>query len=565
MPVLWNKNFSELNLPYNHNGDFIMSDYILNADGMTDIPISKIELRIGLNSGPIITIELADGKDSLIGGLNKKDAFRKATWSNKEASLKMPGTTLTFTIKRIQTINKENTKVIGIVLDKEIDDWLKKNPLTDGTKENILIHQYNPSKTETVELFIESFFDKELLFCGKNENLGYAFEPYSCIWQHTSWKNIEMLNRLVSHISNHVPEIWGWCVVNDKKTPLRIITGDLKLKLNDKWQQGDSSLPHFLIDDFIESNQTTISYLLECDNIGKFFTDISEGCYQNNSSEFSGILSQGGDQLLLVPGPIEYKSKQYLCSSISYVWNKPKEGDKISKHINMSISLKELMPFRYSFSNSLFQIEGLFKKWKDNNNNEYLIEIGPVSHDGKKDWVMINKENGVKSPSINLLSRVITQAPVNNSYKGNTVKHSHNYTGIYFTHKEDDHMICMLEPGKKPNVLGSYQVYNSFFEDADITFNAQKIAISASDKEEELKQAFRIMIDEKEDKSIDLHSSEKINSNTKKILSGATELINNKSKKIEIEAQKIKIEAQSQATLKAITETVVEGGRVKIN
>nr|BDD48076.1 hypothetical protein 4 [Candidatus Aminicenantes bacterium] len=430
-----------------------------------EFQISRIKLQLNFSAAPLILLKFKSEDFSKVD-------LRKKIWSRGISKLSIGrGTELEISIISFRDSKKEGFEAVGLILDQEISDWMQKRPL-DDRNEKWFIYQrlYNRKADE----FIEEFFDVKLAINGDSTLMEKALPDYVCLWRNGSSTNIQTLNYLTDFLSARVPYIWGWFVINDKKAPLRLVTGIKEpVLLNNDWTQVNMKRSHTLLNNDILDDEMILHLNLECKNIGAFFKNISESGSQNDVGKFSSYFEEGSDQIVLTPGSVKYEGQLMNCTEISYSWSTEYDKEDEEKdEIEIRLKLKDIDESENKFSQASLLIDGLFQKWHTQSDGKStIVEITPSV---EKLWTMVTK-NGKPDPTQPLWARV---AMPGRSDLTDDLK----MKGLYILHEKNDPMAITLQEGVTPMILGGIQTYQSELEKIKVNLKGEKVDVEAIEK-----------------------------------------------------------------------------------
>ncbi|GEM_PF-2392760 len=412
---------------------------------------------------------------------------------------------INFMITGIEKIDKRPiSSLTGLVLTQQHLDWLKHCPNTDSH----LIYQR--TNGETGSGFFERLLNNQIsLRDEERDRLEAIFPPFATLCRKSGEDNYHFMNKVSAYIRNHEISVHGWAAFNDKE-PLRLISlkSGRPVTLNeDKWtpmglfpntvnRYAGSMIKqnNFMLKTSFTTEQP-MELLMELVTLGKQIEHEIKG---------NGLSDKEKSQLIVIPGPVVFREVAYFCSAIHFEFDSRTENNNIS--INVQLEQLPVKPISSPFPIRL--VKSRFSKWID---NKYAGLKFDQNDNTQKFFVVKHPET--PDPEI-LYSHVVSPAPVRE-----------NYHGVYFRYCENDMLLCLLDAGNVPVVLGGYQEEQESFGNFDIIINLEKIAMTVTPKNikpEESKNSIRMDGKEKtmavqSEKKIDIKAEQETSINANKV------------------------------------------------
>ena len=449
------------------------------------IQVNWLSLTLTKSSGPIIRIRP--------NYINKPESIliKESILNETECSLEVKQD-IRFVInnlewsKRIHPENKSfnnyENEISGICLPNDTLNWFDK---TIDFKNDVIIFQR--SEKDLWDDFITRMLGKGYRKLYKHDEADKickdVFDIHSCFWRYKNHTNLQYLNQIVNFFSHITKKVYGWTAFNAEE-PITLITPNLqpglKLKIED-WQIVSDPVLNNLSDDIYFTNKPIYIQKIfkwsdsnDNDEKLKILDKITK-----RSTKSLGI--QDEDQFPKMPCCFSMGSKTYYIKSIHYEFWADVDG------ITVQLECLKYLDKTSSSLNSSITFSGKFVNWY---NNE-LIRFVPISENSF--W----KFAGYNAPGRNsLYARIITPTYVRKEEQG-----------LYWTYKKDDELICLIQAGQQPYILGAEQMLNKELECDGIALNAKTLVLSVSNSTDKIEDSVHLKIKDK-----------LINTNSEKVL-----------------------------------------------
>ena len=464
--------------------------------------VNWVSLTITKSSGPIIRIRanyINEPENALI---------KESILNETECSLSV-GQKLSFVITNLEmqkrshpetNINDFGHEISGVCLSNDLLNWFDK--VRDFNTDVVVFQR---GLKDLWDDFINRILSRQFKSIYKHDDADKIckdiFDIHSCFWRFKNFTNLQCLNQIVHYFSYVTRNVYGWTAFNAEE-PITIITPNIQpgLKLNIKdWQIVSAPLTNNSIGD--ESFNSTPIYLQKIfkwnnSNNNDHKLSIFEKLCKRKKESF-GIEDE--DQFPKMPGCFKLDNKTYFIRSINYEFWADVDGIAVIIECLKYIDIEKSPPLSSSIC-----IPGIFVSWFD---NEYIRFVPPPE---KPSWAF----KGYNSPGRNsLYAKILTPTYVRKDEQG-----------LYWTYKKDDELICLIQLGHHPYILGAEQVLNEKLECDGIALNAKTLVLSVSESSKEIKDSVHIKLND-----------ELINTHSKQVLIEGDESIETHSKRVFID------------------------------
>lgn len=448
---------------------------LLAAPNLPKLACDGIDVILAERAGPVVELHFDAHQEELHAQLM---AWRPAAQSGLEAQVEFtPGDSMPLYLLGFRGDDSSVlTVAVALALPAATRDWFDQRPA--GADAFAWLVAQQPHDGDAWE-FLSATVGGRIALPPGVLPWNALFRPGTCILRRGTWDNRCFLEHLVGLIGQRASAIWGWSVINDPAKPLRLLTNVNPVVLDAEWRPHVRSWrkPNLLAGSIWSRSPTFVesSFALHSGHSGE--SSISElvpllvQCgNQADTRRYSEAV--GGtrlDQLVLLPGAVEFCGGLYYAASIRYSWRQD-----ISTEVVQTLALREPMERAGPDSGALL-LEGAFEAWGYSGSpaaggTDALIKPLAADDAGPR-WAVLSNEGIVQSEGT-MAVRVLTP------FAG---RETDETAGLYVARRPGDEFVVIAISGQAPVAIGQAHRYDSAAEQAGIIMLHDKNVVLGGD------------------------------------------------------------------------------------
>ena len=224
--------------------------------GDNSFKLSRIDLRLGLNAVPGLSLFLKEERDAqiikeIVGTKDKA----KINWQEKSLEI------LPYGFEDSPKSSSENEAILyAVLLEKDLESWFTTKPEAD---KRLHYGIYQNQSDIGGWSFLNNCLGQKVLIPPKNyqERIDQILPISTCMTRPIRQDNQQYLDTVINYLQHHLPELIGWSAIHSAEEPLRFIFMDQEnaIKLNESWENLSARLPirfvHSLSEDKAQTSQ----------------------------------------------------------------------------------------------------------------------------------------------------------------------------------------------------------------------------------------------------------------------------------------------------------------------
>ena len=439
--------------------------------GDSDIDLSGIDLRLGLNAVPRLSLRLKERRDAqLLKDVVGSSERATVSWEDKDLEI------LPYAFNDSSELGNDNEAYLHAALIEEaLETWFTTKPDVSG---ELHYGVYQNQSDVGGWTFLNSSLGLNFLvpISDYQERINQVLPISTCLTRPIRQDNQQFLGTVIDYLQHHLPELVGWSAIHASEEPLRFIFFDEEnaIKLDESWENLSARLPvrfagheHSSVD--LRKTGMQVS-------AGQKMALMMELAKHGITEPLSGFLSYGEEKdLLYLPGPVKLGEKLFLCETITYSFEE--EIDTLATTLELSSGFQTP-----AGTTVVTKLEGEFKAWDKDDSDEIRVFLSPPDDSL---WQMMDaKDSNLLDPGSDLMAEFVLPTTPNDQF-----------SGLYVRRVEGDRVVFELQPFHTPIIYGSQQILNEELEAATLSINTEILALSMSEKGTAIEDANGIVMD----------------------------------------------------------------------
>ena len=440
--------------------------------GEDSIELDRIELRLGLNAVPSLSLYLKEQHDAEI---NKQVIEQTET-----GTLEWQDDSLEFKPFGYQKIPDSRQGVEGVIyallLEDSLEDWFETRPEAPS-RLNYGIYQNRADLGGWT--FLHNTLGRKFHVPPNpyQDRIDQVLPISTCLIRPIHQDNQQYLMTVIGYLQHHLPELVGWCSVFGEEEPLRLIFIDEEnaVSLDASWENLSEMLPSRYARP-LGQRRTTLRKSGLVMHGGMKMALLIELVRRGITEPLSGFLEEGSESdLLYLPGPVKLGRELFLCEAITYGFQDPENS------LFMTIELTSGFQTPASTANPT-RFEGLFLAWDEGDDDEERVFLTPPED---STWQMMDSsDSNVLDAEAELMARFVMPTTPNN-----------DYAGLYVRRVEGDRLVFKTQIFQTPMIYGSFQILHEELEAATLSLNTEVLALSTSTLDTGINDMHGVVID----------------------------------------------------------------------